>query len=53
MNVPCESTLRFASAIRKCGVPFEMHIYEKGGHGMATGDRATNNCTLRAKKRIA
>ena len=53
MNVPCESTLRFASALRKCGVPFEMHIYEKGGHGMATGDRVTNNCTLRAKKRIA
>lgn len=30
-----------------------MHIYEKGGHGMATGDRVTNNCTLRTKNRIA
>ena len=30
-----------------------MHIYEKGGHGMATGDRVTNNCTLRAKNWIA
>ena len=30
-----------------------MHIYEKGGHGMATGDRVTNNCTLRAKDWLA
>ena len=50
--VPCESTLRFASALRKCGVPFEMHIYEKGGHGMATGDRVTCNCVLRGRNWI-
>ena len=53
MNVPCESTLRFASALRKCGVPFEMHIYEKGGHGMATGDKVTNNAVFRAKDWLA
>ena len=51
--VPCESTLRFASALRKCGVPFEMHIYEKGGHGMATGDKVTNNAVFRAKDWLA
>ena len=43
MNVPCESTLRFASALRKCGVPFEMHIYPDGQHGLATSDYIT--CT--------
>lgn len=47
--VPCESTLRFASALRKCGVPFELHIYEKGVHGSATGDFITNENELRAK----
>ena len=36
--VPCENTMMFASALRKCGIPFEMHIFEKGPHGGATGD---------------
>ena len=53
MNVPCESTLRFVSALRKCGVPFEMHIYEKGGHGMATGDRVTCNGVFRGRNWLA
>ena len=41
MNVPCESTLRFASALRKCGVPFEMHIYPHGPHGIALANKVT------------
>lgn len=32
--VPVQNSLLFASALAKAGVPFEMHIYEKGGHGM-------------------
>jgi acetyl esterase/lipase len=30
----------YAAALRKNGVPFEMHIYEKGQHGvgLAKGD---------------
>lgn len=47
--VPCESTLRFASALKKNGIPFEMHIYEKGSHGKATGDLVTNDKVLRLK----
>ncbi len=39
--VPCESTLRFATQLRKYGIPFELHIYEKGCHGAATGDHVT------------
>lgn len=46
--VPCESTLRFASALRKNGVPFELHIYEKGWHGLSTCDTIANTCCLRA-----
>lgn len=48
-SVPCESTLRFASALKKNGVPFEMHIYEKGGHGKATGDFVTCSGDCRLK----
>ena len=31
--VPVENSLMFAEALRKAGVPFEIHLYEKGPHG--------------------
>jgi acetyl esterase/lipase len=31
--VPVENSLLFVEALRKAGVPFEMHLYEKGPHG--------------------
>lgn len=31
--VPVENTLLFVAALRKAGVPFELHIYEQGPHG--------------------
>ncbi len=37
-TVPMENTLLFAEALRKQGVPFALHVYEKGGHGMALKD---------------
>lgn len=39
--VPCENSMLFASALRKQGVPFELHIFEKGSHGGATGDKVS------------
>ncbi len=39
--VPCENTMLFASALRKCGIPFEVHIFEKGPHGGSTGDKVS------------
>jgi acetyl esterase/lipase len=32
-GVPVENSLRFFQALQKAGVPAEVHIYEKGGHG--------------------
>jgi acetyl esterase/lipase len=32
-GVPVENTLMFYDALRKAGVPAEVHLYEKGGHG--------------------
>lgn len=32
--VPVENSLLFAAALRKAGVPYELHIYEKGRHGV-------------------
>ena len=33
-TVPMENTLLFAEALRKNHVPFDLHIYQKGKHGM-------------------
>ena len=33
--VPIRHSLQFAAALDAAGVPFEMHIYEKGGHGFS------------------
>lgn len=32
--VPMENTMLFAEALRKNQVPFDLHVYQKGGHGM-------------------
>jgi len=37
--VPIENTLMFAAALQKNHVPFDLHVYQKGGHGMGLGDR--------------
>jgi acetyl esterase/lipase len=35
--VPVENSLQFAEALRKAGVPFDLHIYQKGRHGIGLG----------------
>jgi acetyl esterase/lipase len=35
--VPVENAMDFAAAMRKSGVRFELHIYEKGQHGIGLG----------------
>lgn len=37
--VPVENSLSFASALRKAGVPFDLHIYQKGRHGIGLSDK--------------
>jgi acetyl esterase/lipase len=36
-TVPVENSLAFASALRRAGVPFALHIYQKGAHGGGLG----------------
>ena len=35
--VPVENSLLFAAALRRAGVPYEMHLYERGPHGFGLG----------------
>jgi acetyl esterase/lipase len=37
--VPVENSLHFAEALQKAGVPFDLHIYQKGPHGIGLGSR--------------
>ena len=40
-SVPVENSMLYAAALRREGVPFELHIFELGGHGLATADEET------------
>lgn len=38
-TVPVENTLDYASALRRAGVPAELHLFAKGPHAMGLADR--------------
>lgn len=39
--VPVENSLRYAAALSANDVPFELHIFPKGGHGLAMADMSS------------
>lgn len=39
--VPVENSLLYAKALAKYKIPFELHIYPHGGHGLSTSDKHT------------
>jgi acetyl esterase/lipase len=41
-GVPVENSLLFADALRKQGVAFDLHVYERGPHGLGLGSREWN-----------
>ena len=41
-TVPVENTLMFVAALRRAGVPFELHLYERGPHGFGLGTARDN-----------
>lgn len=36
-TVPVRNSLEFAMALERHGIPFDLHVYEEGGHGMGLG----------------
>lgn len=40
-TVPPENSLLLAMACRQAGVPVELHLYRKGGHGLALANKLT------------
>lgn len=41
LNVSLENSLLFANSLRKYKIPFEMHIYPEGGHGLSLANEET------------
>lgn len=39
--VPAENTTRMATALAQANVPFEVHIFEQGVHGLSLADQST------------
>lgn len=37
--VPVENSLQFAAALRRAGVPFDLHVYERGQHGIGLASK--------------
>lgn len=42
--VPCEHSTIYATSLAKKGVPFELHVFQDGDHGMALCDEASAGC---------
>ena len=40
--VPCENSLQMALAYKKTGVPMELHVFEKGWHGLSLANSEVN-----------
>jgi acetyl esterase/lipase len=53
-GVPVENSMMFASALRLNGVPFELHCYEKGRHGMGLNTTFpwANDCVRWIKQKV-
>lgn len=43
--VPVRNSLEFAKALREKNVPFELHVYPHGRHGLAQDDPHINTWT--------
>lgn len=41
-TVPVENSLCMASALAKHGIPFELHVFPSGAHGLALANKATS-----------
>lgn len=42
-SVPILNSILLAGAYENANIPFEMHIFQKGGHGMSTCDSSSNS----------
>jgi len=51
--VPVENSLMFAQALRKNKIPFEMHIYPSGSHGLSLANEETSTSSSQIIPQVA
>ncbi len=51
--VPVENSLLFASELRAHGVPFELHIYPEGSHGLSLATEETDDGSMGIHPHVA
>lgn len=51
--VPVENSLLFAAALRKHSIPFELHLYPQGVHGLALATNETSNEKYAVNRHVA
>lgn len=51
--VPVENSLFFACALRRHGIPFELHIYEHGPHAMSLATEFTAQCEAEKSQHVS
>lgn len=52
-SVPLENTLLFAQSLRKCQIPFEMHVFPEGPHGLSLATEETSTETMGAYPHVS
>lgn len=51
--VPVQHSIRMAHALADSGVPFELHIFEEGRHGLSLATQASSGCKTQINKDAA
>jgi len=51
-TVPLENSMMFAEALQKNHVPFDLHIYQKGGHGMGLATSRRSRIRIRGRATV-
>lgn len=51
--VPVENTLLFAGGLRKQGIPFELHVFPEGPHGMSLATEFTSDYEAQIDPHVA
>lgn len=51
--VPVKNSLVLAAAYEEAGVPFDLHIFEKGRHGLSVNNELCDSVTVLSQKRVS
>lgn len=51
--VPVENSTRMATALAQAGVPFELHVFERGMHGLSLADQSTADSRITVNADVA